>query len=163
MTAISLALGLASRQTDSSHSSPSGASKSGEDSDASAPTIAEATPLNQQVMEVPRMSQLGENSVLILERPISVNSEALSVSELAEMTDDEILQAMDTGRILQHELEDRLEDTARAVLVRRKSIANSLAHDFDINAIPFENYDYDQVKGKCCENVIGYVTARRSF
>jgi hydroxymethylglutaryl-CoA reductase (NADPH) len=27
----------------------------------------------------------------------------------------------------------------------------------DINAIPFENYDYDNVLNKCCENIIGYV------
>lgn len=163
MTAISLALGLASRQTESPNSSNSGSSKASDDADASAkaPTLAEASALNHQVMEVPKLSQLGENSVLPLQRHIPANAEALTVAELAEMTDDEILQAMDSGRILQHELEDRLEDTARAVLIRRKSITNSLTHDFDINAIPFENYDYDQVKGKCCENVIGYVKPLR--
>lgn len=26
-----------------------------------------------------------------------------------------------------------------------------------LNEIPFENYDYKRVMGKCCENVIGYV------
>lgn len=160
MTAVSLALGLASRQTaDSSQLTTSSSSKANDDSDASATpsAIAESSTPNQQALEVPKLSQLGENSTFRLERPSLTNSEPLSVNELAEMTDDEILQAMDNGRILQHELEDRLEDTARAVLIRRKSITNSLSHDFDINAIPFENYDYDQVKGKCCENVIGYV------
>lgn len=159
MTAISLALGLANRQTESSNSSTPGSSKSSDDADgsATASTLADASALNHQVMEVPKLSQLGENSVLPLQRPISGNVHALTVAELADMTDDEILQAMDSGRLLQHELEDCLEDTARAVLIRRKSITNSLTHDFDINAIPFENYDYDQVKGKCCENVIGYV------
>jgi len=31
-----------------------------------------------------------------------------------------------------------------------------LENGFDINAIPYENYEYENVKDKCCENVIGY-------
>ena len=197
MTAVTLALGLASGQRSAPQAVPKGDGKATEDSDSASKqpesVTVDVSTVNQ-VEEVQKLSQLGEANPTLVVRsqnsapqssalslasslsvPVSPALSALSLSppfpsppssvlgtrlssvELAEMTDEEILQAMEGGRLNQYELEDRLEDTARAVVIRRKHLSSGISHAFDINAIPFENYDYDQVKGKCCENVIGYV------
>lgn len=156
MTAATLAFGMANRQMNSSVSSPSSSSKSSDEPESkSEPLRTEVSPASEDV-EVQQLSQLGEKMNLLPNRPVSTDTDVLTVSELADMADEEILQAMDAGRIAQHELEDRLEDNSRAVQIRRKFLASGITHAFDVNAIPYENYDYDQVKGKCCENVIGY-------
>jgi hydroxymethylglutaryl-CoA reductase (NADPH) len=80
-----------------------------------------------------------------------------TASELSELSDEELLAEIDAGRLSAYTLESKLEDTTRAVALRRKMLTRSLGDSFDMNAIPFENYDYDQVKDKCCENVIGYL------
>lgn len=168
MTVITLALGLANGSNGSpahSSSSPKAKGATTDDSDANSASAKVTSPLmdvtiGTEVVDVQKLSQLGEPSAAAYLSPSSPHapvSAVLSIAELAEMTDDEILQAMEVGRLSQYELEDRLDDTARAVAIRRKHLASGIAHEFDINAIPFENYDYDQVKGKCCENVIGYV------
>lgn len=158
MTAATLAFGMANRHMNSSVSSPSSSSKSSDEPESkSEPLRTEVSPVSEDV-EVEQLSQLGEKMKLLPNRPVSADTDVLTVSELSDMTDDEILQAMDAGRIAQHELEDRLEDNSRAVQIRRKFLSSGISHAFDVNAIPYENYDYDQVKGKCCENVIGYVT-----
>jgi hydroxymethylglutaryl-CoA reductase (NADPH) len=160
MTAVTLALGLASGQRVAPPSTPSSSPKDAADDAESASLVSNTpsgVPPGTNVEELQKLSQLGEpKNATEIPFP-SVSSTTLTIAELAEMTDDEILQAMDAGRLSQYELEDRLEDTSRAVTIRRKHLVSGISHSFDINAIPYENYDYDQVKGKCCENVIGYV------
>jgi hypothetical protein len=160
MTAVTLALGMASRQSVSAPVQSPADSKTSDEPESSAsrsPALPkEVSPVNE-VVEVQKLAQLGEKIQTVLDRPLPSLNGTLTIAELSEMTDEEILQAMEAGRIAQHELEDRLDDTSRAVTIRRKHLASGISHTFDINAIPFENYDYDQVKGKCCENVIGYV------
>lgn len=76
--------------------------------------------------------------------------------EFSEMSDEEILTCVESGKIASYELESKLKDTTRAVQIRRRLLEKSLSN-YDIGSIPFENYNYDDVLGKCCENVIGYV------
>jgi hydroxymethylglutaryl-CoA reductase (NADPH) len=74
-----------------------------------------------------------------------------------DLTDEEILEQIEAGEINLYNLEHKLSDSTRAVAIRRKHLAQKLRSRMDLNSIPFENYDYDNVTGKCCENVIGYV------
>lgn len=155
MTAITLAFGLANGQRSAPQAVPKGepSTSEGDDSAAERTQIVTVDGLTvNEVVEIQNVLRLGE----VPENNDS-GIEHMSTVEISEMTDDEIVQAVEIGRLSQYELEDRLEDTARAVVLRRKLLASGIAHSFDINAIPFENYDYDQVKAKCCENVIGYV------
>lgn len=163
MTAVTLALGLTNGQKVAPPKTSSGDSKTNDDPESAASKALvvpeKVTPAVKEVVEVQTLSQLGERNPRpspVLSPQQSNSNARLSAAELAEMTDEEVVQAIEDGRVAPHELEDRLDDTSRAVAVRRKHLVAGVSHSFDINSIPFENYDYDNVKGKCCENVIGY-------
>ena len=83
----------------------------------------------------------------------------LSNGDVKTLTDDEILQLLDTKNIRAFELEKVLEDHLRGVEVRRKMIMRqSNFSSPTIKGIPYRNYDYEKVLGQCAENVIGYMT-----
>lgn len=79
------------------------------------------------------------------------------ITDYSKLSDEEVCLAVESGHINSHELENKLNDTTRAVVVRRMMLERELTHDVDFSNIPFENYNYDSVLGKCCENVVGYV------
>ena len=75
------------------------------------------------------------------------------------LTDDEILQLIDTKNIRAFELEKVLEDHLRGVEVRRKMVTRQTnIPTATMKGIPYRNYDYERVHGACAENVIGYMT-----
>ena len=111
---------------------------------------------------------------------------------LANLSDDEIVEAVNAGKISQYKLEKELKrsleagadpDCHRAVRIRRKWLEGKIKADFEstsdksfpamspldlgedadalANALPYGKFDfhnfYQQVLGKNCENVIGYV------
>lgn len=47
--------------------------------------------------------------------------------------------------------------TWRAVRLRRGVVEKRVGREGSLDALPFQNYDYNKVFGQCCENVIGYV------
>ena len=62
------------------------------------------------------------------------------------------------GRLPLYALEKKLDDTTRAVLVRRKALSVLAESPVLVSEkLPFRNFDYDRVFGACCENVIGYM------
>jgi hydroxymethylglutaryl-CoA reductase (NADPH) len=80
----------------------------------------------------------------------------------AEMTDDELIAMSMRGKIAGHALERTLKNCTRAVKIRRTIIARTkatatLTGRLDRSKLPYENYNWDQVLGACCENVIGYM------
>ena len=83
----------------------------------------------------------------------------LNMGEVKSLTDDEILQLIDTKNIRAFELEKVLEDHLRGVEVRRKMVMRQTnISTSTIKGIPYRNYDYERVLGACAENVIGYMT-----
>ena len=80
------------------------------------------------------------------------------------LTDQEILQLVDSKHIPAYKLENALGDPQRGVAVRRQLLSRNLRmssqqdnHDA-LFELPFTNYPhYSLVNGVCCENVIGYV------
>jgi hydroxymethylglutaryl-CoA reductase (NADPH) len=111
---------------------------------------------------------------------------------LANMSDEDIVAAVNAGKISQYKLEKELKqslesggdpDCHRAVRIRRKWLEGKIKADFDSDnkafptkspldiddddsgalatSLPFGKFDfhnfYQQVLGKNCENVIGYV------
>ncbi len=79
-----------------------------------------------------------------------------------ELTDEEVVALSLRGKISGHALEDILKDFTRAVRVRRAIISRTKATAditglLERSKLPYENYNWEQVSGACCENVIGYM------
>lgn len=70
-------------------------------------------------------------------------------------SNEEVLQHLVAGTLKDHQLEKKLADTERAVVVRRMLYETVLDKKLDL--IPYAHYDYDKVFGANCEICIGYV------
>ncbi|CAM0136925.1 3-hydroxy-3-methylglutaryl-coenzyme A (HMG-CoA) reductase isozyme [Umbelopsis sp. WA50703] len=74
------------------------------------------------------------------------------------VSDEEVIQLCQSGKIAPYALEKILQDFERAVKVRRSLISRaSMTKTLEASALPVEHYDYSKVMGACCENVIGYM------
>ncbi|KAK0630237.1 3-hydroxy-3-methylglutaryl-CoA reductase [Bombardia bombarda] len=79
-----------------------------------------------------------------------------------ELSDEEIVSLSMRGKIPGYALEKTLKDFTRAVKVRRTIISRTkatsdLTNLLDRSKLPYQNYNWAQVHGACCENVIGYM------
>ncbi|KAI1772907.1 hydroxymethylglutaryl-coenzyme A reductase-domain-containing protein [Hypoxylon cercidicola] len=79
-----------------------------------------------------------------------------------ELTDEEVVSMSLRGKIPGYALEETLKDFTRAVKVRRTIISRTKATEeltrvLDRSKLPYDNYNWAQVFGACCENVIGYM------
>ena len=80
-----------------------------------------------------------------------------------QLTDDELVDLVLSGKISSHRLEALTGNPDRAVLLRRRILTLQLSRIAHINGpllehIPHSNYPFEKVMGQCCENVIGYLT-----
>lgn len=81
------------------------------------------------------------------------------LEKLPTMSDGEIIDLLQQGTMNHYMLEKHLP-AERSVKLRRMYIASVLPTkeaSKSLETLPFEHYNYDQVTGVCCENVIGYV------
>jgi hydroxymethylglutaryl-CoA reductase (NADPH) len=75
-----------------------------------------------------------------------------------KLSDVELLAEVESGRLPHYNLEKALEsDLTRAVAIRRKYIAGRSEFGQSLEALPYDHYNWKDVLGACCENVIGYV------
>ncbi|KAJ1330861.1 hydroxymethylglutaryl-CoA reductase (NADPH) [Microdochium nivale] len=86
----------------------------------------------------------------------------LAEKRIHEMSDEEVIALSLKGKIPGYALEKSLKDCTRAVKVRRAIISRTRAtSDFtnllERSKLPYQNYNWDQVLGACCENVIGFM------
>ncbi|KAH0535977.1 hypothetical protein FGG08_007134 [Glutinoglossum americanum] len=86
----------------------------------------------------------------------------LKEKRASELTDRELVDLSLRGKIPGYALEKTLSDTARAVRIRRSVVSrtpstSSTTGLLEHSLLPHANYDYAQVLGACCENVIGYM------
>lgn len=74
------------------------------------------------------------------------------------LSDEEIILLAQKGKIAPYALEKTLQDHARAVRVRRALVSrSSKTATLESSLLPHLDYDYSQVMGACCENVVGYM------
>jgi len=80
-----------------------------------------------------------------------------------DLLDEDIINLVESGQIPPHQLETVLNDHTRAVNIRR-NIAERAARrnnlevpEHSLSTLPLLSFDYQQIFGSCCENVIGYV------
>ncbi|KAI1331364.1 3-hydroxy-3-methylglutaryl-coenzyme A reductase [Xylariaceae sp. FL0255] len=86
----------------------------------------------------------------------------LKEKRIAEMSDSEVVALSLKGKIPGYALEKSLKDCTRAVKVRRSIISRTKATTevtslLERSKLPYQNYNWEQVLGACCENVIGYM------
>ncbi|PSK33981.1 hydroxymethylglutaryl-CoA reductase (NADPH) [Elsinoe australis] len=76
------------------------------------------------------------------------------------LNDAEILALVQKGNIPAYSLESALQDHARAVGIRRRLVAQTSNSDeveqSFLHNLPWQQYDYTKIHGRCAENVIGY-------
>lgn len=87
--------------------------------------------------------------------------ESLQAVKIApsKVTDQEVLELIQSRKIELRNLEKILGDAERGVRIRRIVLANMGSAQFAdaVLRVPYKSYDYSKVVGACCENVIGYV------
>ncbi|TXT13281.1 hypothetical protein VHUM_00648 [Vanrija humicola] len=97
----------------------------------------------------------GGNSRRSLEECIEVFAGGVGVTNLS---DEEVILLVQKGKIAPYSLEKTLKDNDRAVRVRRAVVSRaSLTQTLESSLLPMNDYDYQQIIGACCENVIGYM------
>ena len=90
-----------------------------------------------------------------LEECIEIFAGGVGVKNLS---DEEVILLVEKGKIAPYALEKALKDLERAVRVRRAVISRiSLTQTLEASALPMADYNYGQIIGACCENVIGYM------
>lgn len=78
--------------------------------------------------------------------------------QVDDFLDEEIVDLVKEKHLLIYKLESYFSNPLRGVHLRRKIILKKLEDKVtNLDALPFDNYNYNKVAGSCCENVIGYV------
>ncbi|CAI5987554.1 unnamed protein product [Closterium sp. NIES-64] len=77
------------------------------------------------------------------------SSSSLPDVPLQDLPDDDIARAVARGAIPMHSLETQLGNTLRAAAVRRRAVEIKTGRS--LAGLPLENYDYDAIRGACCE------------
>jgi len=75
--------------------------------------------------------------------------------DYTQLSDEEIFSHLVSGALKDYQLEKKLGDYGRAVVLRRMLYENILQRKLDL--VPYANFDYNKVFGANCEIVIGYV------
>lgn len=95
----------------------------------------------------------------------------LKNKQAARLNDTELIDLAVRGKIPGYALEKTLEDPSvmtrlasltRAVKVRRAMVARTpvtseFSNSLEYSKLPYQDYNYENVHGACCENVIGYM------
>ncbi|KAK3309886.1 3-hydroxy-3-methylglutaryl-CoA reductase [Chaetomium strumarium] len=134
-----------------------------------------STPSPQSVPPTPALTDDEGESIgkvtrsepAVPEQPMSIRSkeemeQMLLEKRTHELNDEEVIALSMRGKIPGYALEKTLKDFTRAVKVRRTIISRTKATaDFtgllERSKLPYQNYNWAQVHGACCENVIGYM------
>lgn len=77
-----------------------------------------------------------------------------------ELSDEEIILLVENKIILLHKIEDCIKNFERCVKIRRLILTKKLpggSQSDVLKGLPYQHYDYSEVHGVCCENVIGYM------
>jgi hydroxymethylglutaryl-CoA reductase (NADPH) len=111
------------------------------------------------------------NLRLDVERSQEECEQMVKAGDAARLTDRELLGLTVSGKIQSHALEksldnpqvmSKLESLTRAVKIRRGFVSRTPATAetssiLERSKLPYKGYNYENVHGACCENVIGYL------
>jgi len=119
-------------------------------------------PAAQQTKKVDKLAPRNDTAICA-EKPVAVESKPVASApkegepepDYPNITNEEVLQHLIDGTLKDYQLEKKLNNFERAVVVRRSLYENLL--DQKLDSIPYQHYDYGKVFGANCEIVIGYV------
>ena len=94
-------------------------------------------------------------SVIKENTSIATNNANIDDIDFKDLTDEEVFSHLISGSLKDYQLEKKLGDYERAVMLRRQLYENLLGKKLD--TIPYAGYDYNKVFGANCEIVVGYV------
>ena len=120
------------------------------------------------VAETPRIPVVGEarlphspngSDVTFGRRPLDECVEIYAGGVGANnLSDEEVILLVEKGKVAPYALEKALKNLERAVRIRRAVISrSSVTQTLEASALPMTDYDYKQIIGACCENVIGFM------
>ena len=121
------------------------------------PTISVSAPVHKSAStdSMSSVQSLIPTGLRSLEECIEVFAGGIGIHNLS---DEEVVLLVQQGKIAPYALEKTLKDLDRAVRVRRAVISRaSLTQTLESSLLPCNDYDYKQIIGACCENVIGYM------
>ncbi|XP_053509966.1 3-hydroxy-3-methylglutaryl-CoA reductase a isoform X1 [Ictalurus furcatus] len=73
------------------------------------------------------------------------------------LSDAEVILLVNAKHIPAYKLEVMMETPERGVMIRRKMLRPKLPKTSALTCLPYKDYNYSQVMGTCCENIIGYM------
>ncbi|KAF4074520.1 hypothetical protein AMELA_G00240270 [Ameiurus melas] len=73
------------------------------------------------------------------------------------LSDAEVILLVNAKHIPAYKLEVMMETPERGVVIRRKILRQKLPKTSALTCLPYKDYNYSQVMGTCCENIIGYM------
>jgi hydroxymethylglutaryl-CoA reductase (NADPH) len=110
----------------------------------------------QQIQQQHQQQQQLKEGPCVEQSKIDISK--LDAETVNSLSDGEIFDLVNKGKMAHYELENKLADKERAVKIRRMYFAGRIDPERDVLAqLPYEQYNYDLVHGVNCENVIGYV------
>jgi hydroxymethylglutaryl-CoA reductase (NADPH) len=131
----------------------------------STPSIPPTPALTDDEAETP--GSAADSEVSAPEQTLTIRSreeldQMVADKRIHELNDEEVIDASMRGKIPGYSLEKSLRDFTRAVKVRRTIISRTKATSdltgvLERSKLPYTNYNWAQVHGACCENVIGYM------
>ncbi|MCO5590243.1 hypothetical protein L7F22_044212 [Adiantum nelumboides] len=109
----------------------------------------------QAVISINGISTDDSGEPRTLEEVIELYAEGAGILMLS---DEEVILLVQKGKIAGYSLEKALQDHERAVRIRRATISRaSTTKSLEHSLVPLAGYDYAQVMGACCENVVGFM------
>jgi len=125
-----------------------------------APVVAEQREVRP--LEPPPVQRPTKNGQAVEQRTQEETERMLREKRAHELTDEEVVALSMRGKIPGYALEKTLKDFTRAVKIRRTIISRTkatsdLTNSLEGSNLPYEHYNWAQVFGACCENVIGYM------
>jgi hydroxymethylglutaryl-CoA reductase (NADPH) len=126
-----------------------------------APLTPASTDDESEVLLKPKLAMSAPDTPTVPRTPQEMEK-YLAEKRAHELSDEEVVALSLRGKIPGYALEKTLKDFTRAVKVRRSIISRTkatseLTNVLDRSKLPYENYNWAQVFGACCENVIGYM------
>ncbi|KAL4585177.1 hypothetical protein LXL04_009792 [Taraxacum kok-saghyz] len=87
--------------------------------------------------------------------PLPKSTAAVECYTTIKEDDEEVIQAVVTGKTPSYSLESKLGDCKRAAFIRRQALERITGRSLE--GLPLDGFDYESILGQCCEMPVGYV------
>ncbi|TSM86007.1 3-hydroxy-3-methylglutaryl-coenzyme A reductase [Bagarius yarrelli] len=100
-----------------------------------------------------------QSSISLEPRPVEMCLTILKDPKMGagHLSDAEVIMLVNAKHIPAYKLETMMESPERGVIIRRKMLCPKLPKMSALTCLPYKDYNYSQVIGTCCENIIGYM------